>query len=576
MKIKWFLNSLYLVIIMILMLSCEKTIVTNSDSSENEDQADYLWDTSTVVEIILNSASISVEPPVATVTGSKVTITSAGTYNISGALTDGQIIVKTEDEGNVRLILNGVNINCSSSAPMYVSKAKKAIIILADGTDNYLSDGTSYTLVNGEPGAAVFSNSYLSLSGDGSLTVTGNFHDGISSDDGLLINGGKISVTSADDGIRGKDYLIVRKGTITVKSKGDGLKSDNSENESMGFISIDSGEFNITASAGDAVNARTRLTITDGTFNITTGSGAVISTGTANQGGGPGGGSGGYSGTLSEKALKASESLLIEKGNFIINSADDALHSNTGIVVNDGNFTIASGDDALHADGSIVINGGILNISKCYEGMESPSITLNKGDITLVSVDDSFNATRGAATETNDGSCLYINGGNIMVNTTGGDGIDSNGNVVMTGGTVIAHGPPSAPEVGIDVNGSFNVSGGLLVASGPNSGNMIEAISTTSAQYCIKATIASALSSTTLFHIEDASGKCLVTYKPVRNLYYIVFSSPDLVNGASYSIYTGGTSTGTFGNGLFTGGAYSGGTFRKAFTVSSKVSNISF
>jgi hypothetical protein len=67
----------------------------------------------------------------------------------------------------------------------------------------------------------------------------------------------------------------------------------------------------------------------------------------------------------------------------------------------------------------------------------------------------------------------------------------------------------------------------------------------------------------TLFHIEDASGNNLITFKPVRSVYYLVFSSSDLKNGSSYSIYTGGTSTGTNKNGVYSGGNYSGGTLKK-------------
>ena len=127
----------------------------------------------------------------------------------------------------------------------------------------------------------------------------------------------------------------------------------------------------------------------------------------------------------------------------------------------------------------------------------------------------------------------------------------------------MVHGPTSNPEVAMDYNGTFKVSGGLLIATGPNSGNMIEATSTSSEQYAIKATTNSMFGSSTLFHIQDASGNNLVTFKPVRNVYYVVFSSPELKNGATYSIYTGGTSTGTNANGLYVGGAYSGGTLKK-------------
>jgi hypothetical protein len=561
-------------IILAILAGCEKVIVTKTDEVVNEDPLDYIWDTSEVVQVTLNGNSISVVPKVATVNGSNVTITSAGTYNITGSLTNGQVIVNTKDDGNVRLIFDDVNIKCSSSAPVFITKAKKTIIILKDGTQNYLADGTSYVLVNGEPGAALFSNSYLAFSGEGSLSVTANYQDGISTDDGLIINSGTISVISADDGVRGKDYLLVRNGNITVKSKGDGLKSDNSEDNALGYISIDYGVFNITTTSGDAINAQTNLNITDGIFNLTTGGGAgTITTG----GGNPGsGGSSGYSGTISEKALKADAGLNVAKGTFTINSADDAIHSNNSITINDGTFAIATGDDAVHADGSITINGGTINISKCYEGMEGSLITVNNGTINLVSVDDGFNATKGVATEANDGSSLIFHGGNITVNSSNGDCIDSNGNVTMTGGTVIAHGPASAPEVGIDVNGTFNVSGGVLVATGPNSGNMIEAISATSSQYCMKATIQATLSSSSLFHIQDATGKNIVTYKPVRTIYYIVVSTPDLKNGSTYSIYMGGTSTGTNVNGLYVDGTYSGGTLKKSFTISGTITNVSF
>jgi hypothetical protein len=233
-------------------------------------------------------------------------------------------------------------------------------------------------------------------------------------------------------------------------------------------------------------------------------------------------------------------------------------------------------DDALKSDTTITINNGIITISKAVEGIEAQFITINNGTINIIASDDAINTTTGSGSEWNDGSCLYINGGNISVNTTKGDGLDSNGNIVMTSGTVIVNGPPSAPEVAMDYNGTFNISGGLLIASGPNSGNMIQATSSTSSQYAVKATSNNQISSSTIFNIQDASGNSLVTFKPLRNAYYFIFSSPDMKSGSTYNIYTGGTSTGTYTNGLYTGGTYSGGTFKKSFNVSGKVTNVNF
>ena len=561
--------------------ACQKYYPETRDDDENvdEDPSDYTWDTSTYALITLNGTSVTVNPEnAASVNGTKITILTAGTYKVTGSLSDGQIIINSQDDANVRLILSGATINCSTSAPVYVLDARKTIINLEEGTQNYLTDGTTYILSDGEPSAALFSNSDLSVYGKGSLTVKANYNDGISCDDGLIIKSGTISVTAADDGIRGKDYIIIRNGNITIQSKGDGLKSDNETNTSLGFITIDSAVIKIDATAGDGISAQTNLEISDGSFAIATGTysakGAEDLTPPGPGGGGNTGG--GYTGTISEKGIKGLTGVKIEKGTFTIRSADDAIHTNSAVTINGGTFSISSGDDAIHADAAVTINGGTLVVSTSYEGIESASIIFNDGNLNLTSTDDGLNATMGAAVENNDGSIAKINGGYIVVNSSTGDGLDSNGNLTITGGTVIIHGPQSAPEVGFDVNGTFSMAGGFLIASGPNSGNMIETPASSSAQYSLKITMSSMLSTSTLFHIQDAAANDLVTYKPVRSVYYLVFSSSLLASVSTYSIYTGGSSSGTYKDGLYTGGTYSGGTLKKTFTVSGKVTNVSF
>jgi hypothetical protein len=127
----------------------------------------------------------------------------------------------------------------------------------------------------------------------------------------------------------------------------------------------------------------------------------------------------------------------------------------------------------------------------------------------------------------------------------------------------------------MDYNGQCNMNGGFLVISGTNS-NMTQAPQSTSQQRSLKIMSAQMLSSSTLFHIQTSAGANILTFKPERNYYSIVFSSNELVQGGNYSIYTGGTCTGTNANGLYTGGVYSGGTFRKSFTINSIVTNVSF
>ena len=149
-----------------------------------------------VINIVLNGNSITVNPATGTiVAGSKVTITSAGTYKISGSLTNGQIIVDTADKERVQLILSNANISCSTNAPISIVDADKVIIILEENTKNYVTDGTSYVFPNAEdePNAAIFSKSDLTIFGSGSLEVDANFNDGIASKDGLIIKSGTIT-----------------------------------------------------------------------------------------------------------------------------------------------------------------------------------------------------------------------------------------------------------------------------------------------------------------------------------------------------------------------------------------------
>ncbi len=555
-----------------------KALAENSWHHEKTD--DYTWDRSQVVQIALNGNGITVNGSGATASGSKVTITSAGTYAISGSLTDGQIIVNTSDKQVVRLVLNGVNIRNTTSAPIYVQDAKKVVIVLAENSENTVADGASYMFENAgedEPNAAIFSKSDLTIYGSGFLTVIGNYNDGIASKDGLIIASGSetvtsvddgrpksanaicsVNVTAKDDGIRGKDYLVIKDNPkITVKSGGDGLKSDNADDATRGYIWIESGELNIT-SGRDAITAETDVLISDGAITLTTGGGSnyAVPLGT------------------SAKGIKGLVLTIIAGGTFAIDAADDAIHSHDSVIIDNGTFTINTRDAAIHSNIAVTMNAGTLNIPKCYEGIEAAAITINDGTINMVTSDDGFNATKGKRTEANDGSSLVINGGFVAVNSSRGDGLDSNGNAAITGGTVIVHGPQAQPEVAFDINGTFNVSGGLFIATGPNSGWMIEVPSNSSTQYSVYIAFSGGFSASSLFHIQDASGNDLVTFKPVRNCYYFVFSSPKLTRGSTYSIYTGGTSTGTNTNGLYVGGTYSGGTLRKSVTISSIVTKV--
>ncbi|QPC82033.1 carbohydrate-binding domain-containing protein [Phototrophicus methaneseepsis] len=562
--------------------------------------------------ISLSDDAISVEGNGASVEGHIVTITSAGTYSISGTLADGQVTVDSEDEAAVVLILNGVDISSTTSAPINIANAEEVVLVLADGTENFVSDASTYVYENeedDEPNAAVFSDDDMTITGSGSLTVEANFNDGIASKDSLTITGGTLNVTSVDDGIRGKDSLVIDGATITITSEGDALKSDEDEDAELGYITIESGTFNITA-GGDGIQAETDLTINDGTFNISTAGG---STATIDE-------------DLSAKGIKAGAILTINGGTFDIDTGDDAVHANDTVIVNNGTFNIATGDDALHADLTLEINGGDINITRSYEGIESSVITFNAGNIHVVSSDDGVNAS-GGDTETTEGTAqatpedmgtppenngeftgtppegaqdrgpggnrfpggngnggfpgggfgedgdnyIYFNGGTIVIDAEG-DGIDANGSIEMSGGVVIVNGPTMSMNGALDYNVSFNITGGTLVAVGSN--GMAQAPSQSSTQYVMMVNLDASQPEGTLLHIESSDGESILTFAPTKAYQSIVVSSPDIEEGATYTIYTGGSADGTATDGLYTESSYIGGIQSTSLTVSGIVTQI--
>ncbi len=542
--------------------SGEYSITVNDALAENigahEDDDDYSTDYNTENRIVLSDGSITIGGTGILVDGNIITIISGGDYYVTGTLSDGRLIIECQESETVKLILDNVDITSSVNAPISVNSAKKTIIFLADNSVNYITDPGAYVFDNSEedePNAALFSKDDLSITGSGSLIIDANYNDGIATKDGLIINSGIINIEAKDDGIRGKDYLVIKSGSININCGGDGLKSDNDEYTDRGYILVEDGEISVT-SGTDGFDASTDVLISSGAINIISG-----------------GGSGSYAGAYSKKGIKSNKWLVLDSGNFSINSADDAIHSNCSIVINNGDFTIASRDDAVHADTSLVISGGSLNITECEEGIESNLIAIEDGNINIDADDDCINSTAGNDVEGDDKSCTYIYGGSMTLTTRGGDGIDSNGSLVMTGGNVIIHGPSSSPEVILDYNGSFNISGGFMIGSGSSS-HMMQAPGSSSPQYSLKIMFRSSKTSSTIFHIEDSSGNEVVTFQPVHRYYSILFSSSALVNGGSYNIYIGGSSTGENINGVYSGGTYSGGTKSSSFTISGSVTSL--
>jgi len=459
----------------------------------------------------------------ATTTSSKVTI-SGSTVTI----TDGGYYILSGTLTNGQIVINsdsGIVRIKLNSVTLSNSTTSPFYIKSSKKTVIFLENGTS-NIINDANTYNSTEEPNAAIFSNGFLSITG--------DGGLTVKG------NCYDGIASDDELIINSGTISVTAKDDALRGKD-------FLKINGGTLTATSTSGHALKS-------DDTE--TKGYGYILING----------------GTLN-----------------LTSSAADGLHATKRVIVNDGKLTInATASQGLNADSIVNINGGTITVNSSREGIESYNITVTGGTTILNATNDAINATAGTVsggTESNDKSSLNVTGGILIANCSNGDGIDSNGNVYISGGTTIANGPQSGVEEGADVNGSFIMTKGIFISAGSNS-NMTKSMSTTSTQPNLYIKSGSAISSSTLLHIEDASGTEIMTYKPKNGGYYFLFSSEALTKGSSYKIYTGGSYTGgsftggTSGYGLYTGGTYSttGGTLKKTATLSSSstVNTITF
>lgn len=489
--------------------------------------------------ITFTSNAVSYNGSNATVNGSVITITAGGSYVVSGTCNDGQIIVNTEDF--VQLVLNGANITCQKSAPIYVQNADKVVVTLAAGSTNTLSDTSSFTYTDAaeeEPNATIFSKDDLTFNGTGSLTVNSNFNNAIQSKDKLKFVQGTYIVNSVADGIKGKDLVGICGGTFTINTSGDGIKSTN-EDTDAGLVEITGGNITITA-AKDGIQAENYIDIQGGTLNVTTNGGYTNGPEHTDDMGGGGWGWGSSSSTTttdteSAKGLKSNIATIIAGGTQTFNTSDDAVHGDNIVYIDGGVTNIASGDDGCHADSYLVIDSGAINMTASYEGLEAPNIYLNGGEHYITASDDGVNGN---------GSSAYVafNGATLIVDASG-DGLDSNGNIVMTAGVVLCSGPTNGGNGALDYDNTFNISGGILVAAG--SSGMAMNVSSSSTQPGMLVSYSSAQSANSVIVLRDSSGNDLVAFNPAKEYQTVCISAPGMTVGSTYDLYTGTTSQST-------------------------------
>ena len=412
------------------------------------------------------------------------TITKAGTYRISGE--QGDVIVDAGD-ADVVLILDNATI------------AGQINVVSADKVQVH-AVGSSTVTATAPDSAAIYSHADLVLSGDGTVTVhsEGEGADGIASSDDLALYSGTWKVTAADDAFRGKDSASVLGGHLDATAGDDGVRSDVAVHLSGGTVDVNAG--------GDGVHSDVAL--------------------------------------------------LIDGGDVTVASSTEGLEAGL-LSISDGTVDLTSSDDGINGSGATSVDAATEQEQQEHseeaagpqppEGMPEPPQGIQEPPQAMQQPKEGMQPPQqggtsggqpGAGMEQSTGEQIVISGGTVKVNAAG-DGIDSNGDLRINGGTVLVFGPSDGANGTFDYAGSFSIDGGTVIGLGSAG---MPADPTGGTQSFISAHLDSSVTSGAVT-IEDSSGTVIATIEAGDKPFTLVqYSSDKISAGQSYTVKAGASS----------------------------------
>ena len=534
---------------------------------------DGSWDASSATVITLNGTSAKISGNGAYTVGGDVVIHNAGRYVISGTLEDGSIIVDTYRSAKVWILLDGADITCSDDSAFRVEQADKVFLTLAEGTENRMTSGDTWseTALTEKRGGVIFARDDLTINGSGSLTVSGGYKHGIDANDDIVIAGGSIRISSPRDAIHVKESIHIREAMITLEADDDGIVIKNA----TGSLYIESGTVSIT-SGDDAVHTAGDVLIAGGEITINAGDDAIHADTFVTIAGGT---------VLAETCYEGIEApyITIAGGDTTIYPKDDGLNASSGTATD--MFGMGFGGMGGHGRGGMKIQGftgteetteassGEQTMPQMPEGVAPPEMPEGMTappempeDMTAPSAPPEGMETppqmqggmqnpqdmespvqasaADAGTETGETPYIHITGGSLTVINEAAmdaDGLDSNGDILISGGTVrvsmVNLGSNSALDCASENGGVCEITGGNVIACGSYS--MAEGFDSTSTQCSILYNISAGVEAGTTLTLEDMDGNVLVSYEVPCSFSSVVLSTPELKIGETYLLTIG-------------------------------------
>lgn len=503
-----------------------------------------------------------------------LTINESGVYVVTGKCSEGSIQIK-KGTTDVVLILDNIDLTASDTAPLTVGKEAQ-VEIFVKGTNTLkdaenLADETSADaeVADAFEGAAikVKNSATATITGTGTLTVDGTAcKNGIKggTSASVIVGGSSadtltLNVNAANNGLASDGSVIVNSGNVNIKSTADALKAspDEDDTESAGMVTINGGKLTINGGE-DGIQADGGFTMNGGTADITA--------------------AGGHTKTVADggKGIKSDSYITVAGGTLNIDSADDGIHLNgtagtETISITGGVITVSASDDGIKSDYYLNIGSKDgtaspeIKILQASEGLEGAIVNLWSGKGSVVSSDDGINAANSDLK--NFTYQLNIAGGTWYINANG-DGVDSNGNMTISGGYTEVFGSPNNGNGALDIGDNGNtltVTGGTIAGIGMNG----MAVVPTSGSYLAfggsgstggfgggrtgrggqsgtgSGTSTVNITNGSTIEIKDSQGNSLYSGVGVKSANHVVFTSEALNANETYTLYINGSASGT-------------------------------
>ena len=507
---------------------------TQESQSVTSFQSQTSYDESQASQIILADQTATVTGQGASFSGQTLTITQAGTYVLTGIGKNIKLVVEAADTDQVHLVFQNLTLEGEGTL-LQINKAQEVVISLAEGSQNALTE--SQASGDEEVKATIHSQVPLTLNGTGNLTLTALTKNALEVEDDLKVLGGTYTVKAANHGFKAEGALDIEAATLTIEAGKDGLHAEHDETTERANISLNPTQLSIAATE-DGVDAGNELTIKGGTITV----------------------------SQSEEGLEARVIRQLG-GDVTIKSSDDGVNASAG----SSSKTTDTSATSKTTDASATSNTADTSSSASQATTDSATASIAASQATAApaatSQTDQANQDKnqtppaptagqappqggqppqngqgpgsmppGGQEESDPSLQIILEGGTLAIDAEG-DGIDSNGTVSISGGSLVVNGSVQGGNGPLDAAGDITITGGTVWALGTS--DMLQGFAQGSTQASITANIAGTAGQTLI--ILDAKGKEVARQTASKDFQAVIMSSADLVDGQTYTIQVEGT-----------------------------------